>query len=169
MKELLLLNPEQATPEEAAEYKKREAARAVVVDAEGNIALLHVANDGYYKLPGGGIEEGEDKLVALARECKEEIGCEVDVLGEVGVIVEHRKFCTLHQTSYCYAARVKGEKGEPDFTEGEINDGFELVWVSYDDAIRLIEESARTARNTEGMDYIVPRDTTFLRAAREMI
>ena len=59
MEQLLLLNPEYASEEEAAQYPVREAARAVVMDAENNVALLRVANKNYYKLPGGGCEGNE--------------------------------------------------------------------------------------------------------------
>ncbi len=161
MQELLTLNPEHASEDEVKTYRMRNAARAIVTDETGNVALLHI-KDGYYKLPGGGIEEGEDKITALRRECEEEIGCDVDVTGEVGIVIEYRKFLTLKQISYCYTARVKGEKGTPNFTELELERGFEAVWVSYDDALRLLEESAQTATNMEGKLYIVPRDTRVL-------
>lgn len=166
MKELLILNPERASEDEVAAWRIREAARAIVTDADGNIALLHVTKEGYYKLPGGGLEGDEDKMIALARECQEEIGCDVDVTREVGMVTEWRKFCTLRQISYCYLATVKGEKGQPDFTEDEIAGGFECVWVSYDEALRLMTASLQTAGNIEGKEYITPRDIAFLQASR---
>ena len=81
MKQLAILNPENATDDEMLEFSVRESARAVVIDNDGNVALLHVAKKEYYKLPGGGIEGSEDKISSLLRECKEEIGCDVSVLG----------------------------------------------------------------------------------------
>ena len=98
MKTIKLINPENVSEEEVKKYRVREAGRAVVVDENGMIALLHVTKENYYKLPGGGIEDTEDKMIALKRECKEEIGCDVEVIGEVGTIVEYRKICTLKQT-----------------------------------------------------------------------
>lgn len=169
MKELLVLNPETASEEEIRAYPVREAARAIVIDSGGKIALLHVTNHAYYKLPGGGLEGDEDKIVALGRECQEEIGCDVDVIGEIGMIVEYRKLFTLKQVSYCYLSHVKGEKGTSNFTELEISGGFECVWVTYDEAIRLMEESAKTANNLEGKSYIVPRDTMFLNTAKDLL
>jgi len=50
----------------------------------------------------GGIDESETPLSALQRECLEEIGCEVDVIGEVSKITEHRKMYQIEQISYCY-------------------------------------------------------------------
>jgi len=167
MEQLLLINPEQATSEEVATYKKRFAVRAVVTDAEDNVALLQVGKHGYYKLPGGGIEEEEDRFVALERECMEEIGCHIEVYGEVGMIEEHRKMFELRQISYCYLARVVGSKGEPNFTESELANDFSIVWVHKNEVQSLLNTYMPT--NKEGHDYIVPRDKCFLAAAVELI
>ena len=164
MKELKLINPENVTEEEVKGYRVREAARAIVVDEDGKIALLHVTNENYYKLPGGGLEGSEDKLIALQRECQEEIGCDVEVINEIGSIVEYRKIFNLKQTSYCYLAKLKGEKGTPDFTDHEKEKGFKQVWLTYDEAIKSLIES--TVANMEGSAYIVPRDTAFLEESK---
>lgn len=159
---LITLNPENASDEEVQTYSTREAARAVVVDSGGNIALLHVSLKNYYKLPGGGLEGDEDILVALARECKEEIGCAIEVVGEVGTVIEYRKIFGIKQISYCYFAHVKGDKGEPEFTESELEGGFEIVWVSYGKALTLMAESV--VSDEEGGRYIIPRDIALLKA-----
>ena len=167
MRQLLLLNPENATEEEVAGYAVREAARAVVVDADKKVALLRVANKNCYKLPGGGIEIGEDCMAALQRECLEEIGCNVEVVREVGSVVEYRKMFGIKQISYCYVAKVRGEKGTPALTPEEKAAGFEPVWLSYEEALRLM--SGSDAAGYEGKEYIVPRDTLLLREARGMM
>jgi len=170
MKLLKLINPENVSEEEVKNYSMREAGRAVVLDEGGKIALLHVTNKNYYKLPGGGIETGEDKIIAVKRECLEEIGCEIEIINEIGTIVEYRKLLNprnLKQTSYCYLAKVKGEKGIPEFTESEKRNGFENVWLPYDEALKALTESQ--ALNNEGKYYIVPRDKTFLEEARILI
>ena len=167
MEQLLLLNPEYASEEEAAQYPVREAARAIVLDADKNVALLRVANKNYYKLPGGGIENGEDRTAALQRECMEEIGCSVEIVGEVGSVVEYRKMFGIKQISYCYVARVKGEKGAATLTPEEKAAGFEPVWFPYQEALRLMSTSG--AAGVEGRDYIVPRDTLLLREAGKFL
>ena len=164
MKLLKLINPEKVFEEEVKSYSIREAGRAVVIDEDGKIALLNVTKKNYYKLPGGGIEAREDKIIALKRECQEEIGCDVEVTDEIGFIVEYRKMFTLKQTSYCYLAKVKGKKGVPEFTNSEKRNGFENVWLPYSEALKALTESK--ALNNEGRDYIVPRDRTFLEEAR---
>ena len=163
MKQIKLINPESVSEEEVKNYRNREAARAIIFDENKLIALLHVKNENYYKLPGGGIEEGEDIFIALDRECKEEMGCEIEILNEIGLIVEYRKIFNLKQTSHCYLAKLKGLKGKPDFTDSEKEKGFEEVWLPYSEAIKVLNES--NAVSTEGSSYIVPRDLAFLEEA----
>lgn len=165
MDQLKLINPEQASEEEVKSYPVRNAARAVVFDNEKNVALLHVSKFGYYKLPGGGVEESEDIKTALQRECREEIGCEIEILGEIGSIVEYRKMFNIKQISYCYIAKLKGEKGVPNFDEGETEEGFKEVWMPYDKAMEAITQNI--ASNFEASAYIVPRDIIFLEAAKK--
>ena len=75
---------------EPKEYKLRNAARAVIFDTDKKVALLHATKKSYHKLPGGGIEDGEDMQAALKRELLEEIGCEANNLRDLGIIEEYR-------------------------------------------------------------------------------
>ncbi|TSD05849.1 MAG: ADP-ribose pyrophosphatase [Parcubacteria group bacterium Greene0714_7] len=163
MKQILFLNPENVSEDEAASYPLREAARAVVFDEDGFIALLHVSKENYYKLPGGGLDGAEDILSALQRESLEEIGCNIEVGEEIGSVLEYRKLSNIKQISYCYRAEVKGEKGLPDFTEKEKNKGFQIVWLPTEKVMQIITESKATS--PEGSLYIVPRDIAILKAA----
>jgi 8-oxo-dGTP diphosphatase len=167
MKQLAILNPEQVNEEEAASYTIREAARAVVFDSEKHVALLYVVTSHHYILPGGGIKEGEEKREALRRECREEIGCEIEIVGEIGSVTEWRKIFGLQQISYCYAAVVTGEKGEPKFTKKEEGKGFELHWLPYEEALKRLSENQ--ASTLQGRDYIVPRDLILLTEAKAYV
>jgi 8-oxo-dGTP pyrophosphatase MutT (NUDIX family) len=143
-------------------YRTRKAARAVVFDDDNNVALLHVSKHGYYKLPGGGVEAGEDFEEALKRECLEEIGCDVEIIKPIGRIVEYRHFpdgTDEYQESYCYMARVVGPKGMPHFEQAEIDKGFQQKWVTKMEAIALLREGRMD-------DYIgksiIERESTFI-------
>jgi 8-oxo-dGTP pyrophosphatase MutT (NUDIX family) len=166
MKLLATIDPQSFSPGLPEGWKERRASRAVVLDDENNVALLFVSKHGYYKLPGGGIEEGEDEIEALKRECLEEIGCEIAVENEIGMTIEYRSKFQVRQESYCFLARVVGEKGAPNFKEGEVADGFQVIWISMDEAIRLVEIS-----NTEDYQsgFIVPRELVLLREAKKLI
>ncbi len=146
--------------------QKREASRAVVFDAEGKVALLHVTKKNYHKLPGGGIDEGESIEAALERELLEEIGCKVGSVKELGVVEEFRGKFDLHQTSCCFVSDVLGEKGTAHLEQGEIDDGFEQIWMPLEEAIKTLE-SERTVEDYEGK-FIVLRDVTFLKEAHRL-
>jgi 8-oxo-dGTP diphosphatase len=171
MKRILTIHEQDIVPEapviDTRNFRKREAARAVVSDNAGKIALLRVGLYNYHKLPGGGIDEGEDVPTALERELLEEIGCKAEVTGEVGEIIEYRNQFELEQISYCFVATQIGEKGEPDFTEKELREQFSVVWTdNIDSAIALLEQDKPT--NYEGR-FIQKRDLALLKAAKEQI
>lgn len=154
---------EKVTPEELAGYEYRQAARAAVFDKEGKVALLFVSKKDYHKLPGGGVEEGENMEETLRRECREEIGCEIKITGEIGTIIERRKKLKIKQESFCYLAEVVGEKGEPAFVDDEIEDGFLVLWVGFDEAIKILD--ADQPDDYEGK-FIKIRDLAFLREVK---
>ncbi len=163
MKDLGLINPRNVSHEEASGYKIREAARAIVSDDQGLIALLNVSRDNYYKLPGGGLEGDEDKIIALNRECQEEIGCEIEVIRELGFTTEYWKEDNEKQISYCYLAKLVGDKGEPQLTESEKERGFQTLWLPIEEVMRLLSESTPT--QWEG-EYILPREILFFEEAQ---
>lgn len=167
MKELVLINPKSVSEEEVKSYPTREAVRAVVVDDDNQIALLYVSKEDYYKLPGGGIEDDEDRETALKRECREEIGCDIEIIEEVGSVIEYREIFHIRQTSYCYLAKVSGQKGTSSYTDDELKKGFTQVWLSFEEALERISQN--NATSPEGSDYIVPRDTAILEAAGELL
>lgn len=73
-------------------FKDRLGARAIIFDSKGRIALMHVSNLNYYKLPGGGVDAGESIEDALRRELVEEAGAgHVEICGEIGEIDEMRE------------------------------------------------------------------------------
>ncbi|MDE3205190.1 MAG: NUDIX domain-containing protein [Acidobacteriota bacterium] len=60
--------------------RRRQAARAVVLDEADRVLLLRArdpfvpAKGGWWELPGGGMESGEESAAAAAREIEEETG-----------------------------------------------------------------------------------------------
>jgi 8-oxo-dGTP diphosphatase len=146
-------------------YRERTAARAIVFDKDNNIALLHATRDNYHKLPGGGIEGGEDIMDALKREVMEEIGCEIANIKELGIIEEYRNQDSLHQLSHCFIAELSGEKGKPKLTQSEIDEGFEPVWLLIEDAIKIINNE--NIKKFYRAQFMVTRDLAFLKEAEK--
>jgi len=162
MKLLKTINPEKVDENNIPGWEYRKAARAVVFDNDNKTGLLHVSSENYYKLPGGGIEEGEDIKIALDRECEEELGVRVEVLKEIGSIIKYRAQFKLHQTSYCFLAKTSSEKNAPNFTKEEKLSGFEIVWVEPKEALHLL--NLKQTSDYEGK-FIEERDSCFLNEA----
>lgn len=167
MKTLAVFNEENVTPEEAASYRVRSAVRAVVLDLNNNVAVIHATKPNFHEIPGGGVEDGESFEETVIRECKEEIGCDVVIEKEIGVITEYRKEENLTKNSYCYLARVQGEKGEINPMEDELELGMEIRWVSIDEAERLIQEYRKEPSYKAA--FSIKRDVALLEEAKKLI
>jgi len=146
--------------------RERKAARAVVFDGDGNVGILHASKYKYHKIPGGGVEDDENIEEALDRECVEEVGAHVSIIQELGLIVEYRNKFNLKQDSYCYLAKVVGEKMQPSFTEKEIGEGFEALWLPLDEAIEIVKNNQ--PENYEGK-FVQARELTFLEEAKNIM
>lgn len=144
-------------------YKERQAARAVLFDKEGRVALIAVTAKNYHKLPGGGIDEGESPAAALRREVTEETGCAIENFRELGTVEEYRNQSAIHQLSHGFAADVAGVQSAPDLVGYEVDHSFRLEWLSIEDAIRTIEE---TVPKDYDAKFIRLRDLIFLKEAQ---
>lgn len=156
---LKIINPEHVDIDKVNHWKQRKAARAVVYDEHNKIGILHVKSSNYYKLPGGGIEYGESILDTVERECTEELGVKIEILQEIGYIVEYRAQFQLIQTSYCYSAQILSNKDYPNFTEEEKSQGFEILWVPPREALMKLSLNLSTDYEAK---YIEERDFCFL-------
>jgi 8-oxo-dGTP pyrophosphatase MutT (NUDIX family) len=163
MKLLKQIQKEEVTEYEMSLMNTRHAARAVIFDGQ-KIALMHVKKVGYYKLPGGGIDDGESNISGLKRECMEEVGASVDQIKEIGKIVEIIKYKNIIQTSYCYVANLVGELKENSLTKKEEEEGFEVVWVTLDKALELVDSN----QSKFGV-YVREREVAILNEVKKII
>lgn len=117
----------------------RTAVRILVEDFEGNIALC---GPRHQLLPGGGVDEGESLEVAAIRECREEIGCKVEILEEIGTAEEYRDHGNRKQITHCFVAKIVGEKGIPSsIQEDEI--GMKVYWYPPEKALSILEKQIK--------------------------
>ena len=171
MKHLLTILESDIYPEKinlsSEDFRIRNAARAVVLNNKGEVALLKANTYSYHKLPGGGIEQGEDMELALQRELLEEIGCKANITSEVGEIIEYRDKWKMRQISHCYLAQQVGKQQPPAFTQSEIDEGFEVIWInSIESAIKLLEQDK--PENYDGL-FIQCRDIQLLKTAHQLL
>lgn len=114
-------------------YTDRPTVKGIVLDKEGKIALLY--GNGYGLFPGGGIEEDETPEGAFLRECKEEIGCDVEIVKSLGVASQLRARDARRYVIHFFVATVLGEKGEPTTTQ-EDELACSIKWLSEDEIER---------------------------------
>ncbi|MCH5316784.1 MAG: HAD-IIIA family hydrolase [Eubacterium sp.] len=116
----------------------RYTARAVLKNDKGQYAVIYAKKFDHYSLPGGGIEDGEDRLEALRREVMEETGCTCEKIEEIGCIYENRAHCDYTQYSYYYFVKVGNDVKAQHFTDVEIQNKTEVQWHSLEKVIGLI-------------------------------
>jgi 8-oxo-dGTP diphosphatase len=159
-----------------ARYTYRTAVRAIVFDKHTNcVGLLNITKRGYYKLPGGGVEDGEELQEALAREIQEEIGVqEVKLLTDnTATILEIKYGESIGnddgqaeiQLSYCAIVLfIKG--GENNLTDEELEKGANMEWIDIEKA-KNIFDNQKTDDDTG--KYIIQRDKLFINWAYNII
>lgn len=145
--------------------RTKNATRTVLLDDEGKVAIINVGKFGYYKIPGGGIEEGEELVESARREVLEESGCDSEIIAELGRVETDIPGWGMHDVSDGFIGRVVGEKKSPKFDDYEAERGFSVEWhESLDEAIRMIEANDQAADSDAAI--LQARDLAFLKLAR---
>lgn len=142
----------------------REAVRGIIMKGS-KILLIYSEKNEDYKLPGGGIEEGETPKEALVREVQEEAGIRVEIEEEVLQVMEYDEGqsdnCDVFKMLSIYYKCREITKMEQNLDFYELEMGFIPKWVELDEAIlqnNKILESLKyprwTKRETQVLEYI---------------
>ena len=171
MELLKLLNDENVTEKELQTYKHRRAVRVIIFDEDSHVAVVHAEIYKYHELPGGGVEKEETLEEGAIREAKEEAGCDVQILKEVGIVKEYLTDRDLINETFCFIGKIKGDKCGLNLNQDEIDEGMTIKWVDIDEAIRLIDTNKRANDNVTYLQvkYTKVRDITFLEKAKALI
>ena len=124
---------------------RRPSARAIIIK-DNKIALVYSIKEKYYKFPGGGIHDDEDKREALIREVREETGLIVipESIREFGSVLRRQKSdkspdTIFEQENFYYRCDVKDEHVNQELDDYESEAGFILKTVNIDEAIAANE------------------------------
>lgn len=138
MQTLLVLDEKNYT-EDMPVYE-RNVVRALI-EKDGLFAMQK-GKQGEYKIPGGGMDEGETIVEALMREVREETGLVIipDTMKELGEITEIRRDIFDANIKYIahsmhYSCEVEPEMVETAMTESEKEKGYRLEWADIDTII----------------------------------
>ncbi len=148
------------------DYKSRKATRVVVFNEKNEIALIYLAKEDFYKLPGGGIDDEEDAIDALKREVLEELGITVANIKKIGQILSYRNEIQTIQTDFCFTARFSKQVQDPEYTDFEKQFDFQTKWVKIDEAFKLFQ--THKAKDYFGKFFNV-RDRTLIEKVKDII
>lgn len=139
--------------------KVRYGARGIVKKENGRIAVFYKKAKNEYKLPGGGIDEGETPEEAFEREVLEEAGCEVKDITFLGITKELKSKENFQQVSYVFTSIVAKDTGNVQMTQKEIDEGGTLLWLTPEDAL---EKITNCANELKASDYDSVYRTKFM-------
>jgi 8-oxo-dGTP pyrophosphatase MutT (NUDIX family) len=150
----------------------REAVRAIVVN-EQKLLMIYSAKIGDYKFPGGGVDEGETHLQALAREIREECGASISEIGSAfGKIIEYdlpmeREYDEFKMTSFYYLCQVEASFQAQNLEHYEADLGFQPIWIDVEEALRA-NRSILSTVDHQSLHW-VPRETFVLEQIKELL
>lgn len=112
-------------------------ANCVVERDDGALLLVRQVYRSRWGLPGGLLERGEDPAAAVVREVKEEVGLDVDVVGEPAVVVDAR----ARRVDVVFRGRPRGPVPATELVSRS-PEIVEVRWHPSDDLPELQEEAA---------------------------
>lgn len=108
---------------------------AAVRDDRGRLLLIHKIDNGYWALPGGGMDLGESISEAAVRETFEETGIEIEVIGLVGIYTDPMHVMSYddgevrQEFSVCFHGRSVGGHPRQDHEETKAAEWVDLARV----------------------------------------
>jgi len=154
----------------------RPSVRGIIISNDNLISLIYSQKYHFYKLPGGGIEEGESHLETLIREVDEETGLTVipDSVQEFGEALRIQKSSTLKDTifvqqNFYYICQTTGQIHSQHLDQDEQEADFILKTVSLDEAIATNQAFIASCQGTptECKVEMVVRECRILELLRD--
>ena len=163
-------HPEITTLENKSVFT-RLAARSIAV--QGNqILLMYTARYEDYSLPGGGLDEGEEKIKGMMRELSEETGAKnISNIQPFGVYEEFRPwykpdYDIQHMISYCYTCNMDPTLGNSRLEPYEIKNGMKAVWINIHE---VISHNKKPMAKSDKKGMSIERETFLLNCIAESL
>ena len=152
---------------EIKEPKRRMIVRGIVVDQSGAVAVFNKRVENDYRLPGGVIKNDESPEDTFLKEIKREIGCEIEIIEDIGIVEEYMAQDEIIQETYVFVGRVLA-KGKIDYQNQELDEFGKVLWVSPEEALKLISDYKKEVNNGEienlyNVKFSVYRDEFIVR------
>ena len=152
---------------------RRPSVRAIILKDNNKIALVYSKKEKYYKFPGGGIKQDEDKKEALVREVREEVGLIVipESICEFGSVMRRQRSnvspnTIFEQENYYYTCKTKNQIVDQELDNYEAEAGFMLKFVSLDEAI-LVNSTYKSENFFN--EIMIMRETKILQIVKDKI
>ena len=149
----------------------RHVARAVVVDREGVFYFNRLERDDVFchgiviETAGGGVEDGEALTAAIRRELKEELGAEVEILAEIGIVSDYYNLIHRHNINHYFLCRAT-VFGDTHMTEDEVHTlHLSTLKLTYEEAVAEYERCKNCALGR----VIAARELPILHRAKEIL
>ena len=139
--------------------KTRVACRGIVI-RDGSILLVYAKNNDVWMIPGGGLENDEERSTCVKREISEETGYVVDptkCVLEIDEYYENEKYVSEY-----FLCNVVGQS-ETQLTEREANAGLESKWIPIKGAIEIFSKHQQYAKDDEIKRGLYLREYSALR------
>lgn len=155
--------------------KKRETARAVIMNEEKQVLMVYSNLFNDYTFPGGGIKAQETHSDALRRELYEEVGARkisiIELFGETEEIrygINESNTIYL-QTSYYYNVSII-ENGDQHLIDREILHGLEPRWIKIEDALIHNQTVMKDEKHQQkGLKTVLIRENIILNMLKEKL
>ncbi|MFD9945078.1 NUDIX domain-containing protein [Nonomuraea sp. NPDC059023] len=122
-------------PEAPKPTSRKASASVFVKDDQGRVLMLRRTDNGLWTIPTGGVKKGETVAEAGVRECREETGPDIEIVGLVGVfstpdhVIAYLKGGKVDEVrqpiNVCLRAHVVGGEIRPEPAEAQ-----EVRWVT---------------------------------------
>lgn len=153
-------------------WSDRITGKIVLLNDKKDILLVSNKITNLFLLPGGGIEDGEDVVTGVKRECREETGYDVEILHDLGRTEEYRNRGGRHFITHGFIAKALSQ-GPTSLTDKESDIGFFTQWFTLDEAIELFASQEEKVKRGEvkfyNTSFNIMRDSFFVRRAKGLL